>query len=75
MPGQAERQVELRDDVGDHLPHAFLSGERKPSGERLAQQHRRGAERDGGEHVRAAADAAVEQHRCPLVISGPDVGA
>src|SRR5215210_90766 len=60
---QAHREVEVRDEVLHDLAHPLGSGDPEPIDVRPAEQDRGGAQRQRLERVRAAADAAVEQHR------------
>ena len=64
VPGQRQRQVELGEQVAQHVPHA-LPGRRAPAptGRAGPSSTASAPKRERLDDVGAAADAAVEQHR------------
>ena len=63
---QLQAQLELGAQQLEHLRDALLAAGREAAEHGAAGERRAGAERERLEHVRAAADAAVDQHLDPL---------
>src|SRR5262245_55339211 len=60
---QAERQVEVRNQVAHYVPDPVLAVDREAIAVRAAQQHGLGAQGKRLEDIGASADAAIEQDR------------
>ena len=74
MAGEAEGEVELGEEVLDHLANARLARDREAVDVGAADEHGVGAERDRLEDVGAGADPRVEEDRHPAVDGGGDAG-
>ena len=59
--GQTEGEIELREQIPDDVAHAIAAAQRQAVHPWSADEHGPGAQREGLHHVRAAANAAVEQ--------------
>src|SRR4051812_39514226 len=73
-PAQRHRPPELLGEVAEDGDGAVRARDRQPPQHRAADHHRLGAQRDGSEHIDAAADPAVDVDLGPALDRVDDLG-
>ncbi len=64
--GQSQRQIDVGDQVGEHVAHALFTCDGQAEGVGPAKQNGTRSQRDRLEHVRPAPDAAVKENGRPI---------